>query len=318
MNTRFLIGLVSSILVGLPASASSFAGIPIEEEFVASQWIYVDTSFDMITAFLFSSDGSLDYSSPTLGYYGTFNIDESLPGSFSGSIHGNLNGNYLGELWEFIYAGDVTTEGSSDSKTLNTSFTSSGTWKNGPFKGKTFKDMGTIVEKSDNTADLVITISTDGVDANGNPIKDITGTYNDLKKTKKDGKLNVGGKVTIEVPVVDKDGKPVLDKDKKPKVDKYVETLSIEIDQATKKGNSKLVSKYIRDIVILENTGEFSYDEGTKTGSTSFDLTLKVQPVPAPLPLLGLAAVFAYKKRLKDLSRSVQQRRKLSSKAIRL
>lgn len=317
MNTRFLLGLVSSILVGLPASASTFAGIPIEEEFVASQWIYVDTSFDMITAFLFSSDGSLDYSHPTLGYYGTFNIDEYLPGSFSGSINGNLNGNYLGEQWEFIYAGDVTTEGSSDSKKLNTAFTSSGTWKQGPFKGKTFKDKGTIVEKSDNTADLVITISTDGVDANGKPIKDITGTYNDLKKTKKDGKLNVGGKVTIEVPVVGKDGKPELDENGKEKVDKFVETLSIEIDQATKKGNSKLVSKLI-NIVILENKGEFSYDEGTKTGSTSFDLTLKVQPVPAPLPLMGLAAVFAYKKKLKDLSRTVQQHRKLSSKAILL
>jgi hypothetical protein len=111
--------------------ASTFAGIPIEEEFIVAQWIYVDSSWDSIVTTL-AEENLLDTKS-TLTYEGTFNIFQDSNSDFFGDISGTLSGTYLGDKYEINYLGDVTTEIlSNPGKQLKASFTSSGKWGDDP------------------------------------------------------------------------------------------------------------------------------------------------------------------------------------------
>ena len=152
--------------------------------------------------------------------------------------------------------------------------TSTGEWKKGPYAAKKFKDRGRLVEKPDNKADLELEIETDGV------TDKIKTSATGLDKVKGGGKL----KVTGGIDVTDDKGKTTR------------ETLSIELDQATKTFTSQLKSPFgFLDFVVLKNTGTFTSvkTDGAYHGETAFDLTVTAVPEPSGNWLLLAGALVA-------------------------
>lgn len=267
--------LLSTSLSTAAPLRSTAVPIPIEEEFVVAQQLHADSSLDALVIQLLG-DGLFE-SGAKLHYQGSYQVVETAPGIFSGSYAGMLTGKYLGEDWTFEYSAAMATDA-----LLNKVWTldSKGTWKRGPYKGKSFKDKGKLTEKTDNTADLELEIETDGVS------QKIQTTASNLKKEKGGGKLTVEGKIDI----TDDKGK------------KNRETLSIDLDQASKTFTSKLTSPYLGfDVVVLENAGTFTSSKvGNKiTGDTSFDISIAQVPEPAT-PLLfatGMGGFLASRRR---------------------
>lgn len=262
------IGSVLLLSAGLASAAplkSTAVPIPIEEEFVVAQQLHVDSSLDAIVLQLIG-DG-LFGPGATMHYKGGYEVSESAPGIFAGSYSGILSGSYLGEDWSFEYSAAMATDALLN-KVWN--LDSKGTWKKGPYSGKNFKDKGKLTEKTDNTADLELEIATEGV------TQKIQTTATNLKKEKGGGKLKVEGNIDV-----------TDDKGKKSK-----ETLTINLDQASKTFTSKLTSPVFGfDVVVLENTGSFtSANVGNRmVGDTSFDISIAQVPEPATPLLLGAA-----------------------------
>ena len=264
--TFALIGSALLIPWGLTSAApvkSTAVPIPIEEEFVVAQQLHVDSSWNAVVLELLA-DGLID-AGAKLSYRGSYEIFESVPGSFSGSYKGLLSGTYLGEDWSVEYSAAMITEVLAD-KVWN--LDSMGTWMGGPLAGKKFKDKGKLVEKPDNKADLELEIETEGV---AGPI---VATGKDLKKEKGGGKLKVAGEI---------------------KGSGHTGTIAIDLDQATKTFTSQILH---RGGVVLQNEGSFTVvNDGNRiVGDTSFDILVAQVPEPAtPLLLatgLGCLALF--------------------------
>ena len=276
--------------------ASTFAGIPIEEEFVSLQWLYADISWLNVTNLLTLQ--GFPESDFNVTYNGTFNIFQDSNGDFFGDILGNLSGKYLGEDYSIDYIGVVTTDDLSllngnPNKILDINFTSKGKWKQGPFKGKDFTDMGTIKEAANNQADVSISIT--NLDNNGKPeANPIPGSPLNFKISK--NKDNVKKKLTLKGPVEIPNPE---DPKKKITID-----LEIVLDQMTKKGTSKgTTTKFGFDFDVFKNDCEFTYEEKTPNpknlpnnsslipvgiGSTSCNIFRKT---PEPTSILSLLAL---------------------------
>ncbi len=240
---------------------STAVPIPIEEEFVAAQQLHVDSSLDAVVAQLIGA--GLFQRGATMHYQGRYNITETAPGVFSGSYLGRLSGHYLGEDWSVEYSSAMATDA-----LLNKVWTldSMGQWKKGPYEGKRFTDKGQLIEKTDNTADLAIEITTEGVS------QTIKTTATGLKKEKGGGKLKVAGNFEVE----DDQGK--LHKEK----------VSIDLDQTSKTFTSKVSSSFLGfGVVVLENQGSFTtvVNGMNISGDTAFDIAVAQVPEPAS-PLL--------------------------------
>jgi hypothetical protein len=279
--------------------ASTFAGIPIEEEFVSLQWLYADISWLNVTNLLTLQ--GFPESDFNVTYNGTFNIFQDSNGDFFGDILGNLSGKYLGEDYSIDYIGVVTTDDLSllngnPNKILDINFTSKGKWKQGPFKGKDFTDMGTIKEAANNQADVSISIT--NLDNNGKPeANPIPGSPLNFKISK--NKDNVKKKLTLKGPVEIPNPE---DPKKKITID-----LEIVLDQMTKKGPSKgTTTKFGFDFDVFKNDCEFTYEEKTPNpknlpnnsslipvgiGSTSCNIFRKTPEFTSILSLLALGTL---------------------------
>ncbi|MDL5033503.1 PEP-CTERM sorting domain-containing protein [Pelomonas sp. APW6] len=247
--------------------ATTAVPIPIPEEFVVAQQLHVDSSLDAIVMQLLGA--GLFNGGAKLHYEGRYQVTESAPGVFSGGYLGMLTRSYLGEDWAIEYSSGMATDA-----LLNKvwSLDSKGTWKKGPYKGKTFKDKGKIVEKTDNTADLDIEIETEGVTPK------IKTAATGLKKVKGGGKLTVEGDFTVVGPAGET----------------HEETVGIVLDQATKTFTSEVSSSVFRvGVVVLKNEGTFTVSDCAMScfeGGTAFDITIAQVPEPAT-PLLLTAGV---------------------------
>ena len=309
-------------LVVNPASAVTFAGIPIEEEFVSLQWLYADISWLNVTNLLTLQ--GFPESNFNVTYNGTFNIFQDSNGDFFGDILGNLSGKYLEEDYSIDYIGVVTTDNLSllngnPNKILDINFTSKGKWKQGPFKGKDFTDMGTIKEAANNQADVSISIT--NLDNNGKPeANPIPGSPLNFKISK--DKNNEKKKLTLKGPVEIPDPK---DPKKKITID-----LEIVLDQMTKKGTSKGTTTFVIDIDVFKNDCEFTYEEKTPNpknlpnnsslipvgiGSTSCNIFRKTTESTSILSLLALGTLGAastLKRQLKPSQSTEKETTKVS------
>ncbi|CAG1004971.1 hypothetical protein METP2_03608 [Methanosarcinales archaeon] len=249
--TVVTLGGVTKVSAVTPTPTPNITPIPIEEEFVVAQQLHVDSSWDAIVIQLLQEEGLLD--NTTMHYEGTYNISQNTSGNFSGNYSGILTGMYLGEQWEIEYTSDMETVNFSqeDNKTLIWNLKSKGEWRNGTLKGKKFNDTGTLIEKSDNTAELGLKIKTDGVE--NSTLKNIS-----VKKVKKYGKLLVEGISNETI-----GGK------------KYNNSkFYINLDQEKKKFRSYL--RINKSHILFTNGGNFTVENGN--GSISFDLNFSFIP----------------------------------------
>lgn len=157
---------------------------------------------------------------------------------------------------------------------------SKGRWKKGPHAGKNFTDKGKLTEKTDNTADLEIEITTEGES------RTIKTSATGVKKEKGGGKLKVSGNIEV----ADESGKVNREK------------LTIDLDQASKTFTSKLTSSVFGfGVVVLENEGSFtSIVNGSNiSGDTAFDISIAQVPEPATpwLAAIGVGGLLVSRRR---------------------
>lgn len=275
------------VVFSVPSHAVTFGNVPIEEEFAAAQWSYVDSSLGLILVSL-ANEGFID-TQAVLSYNGEFDIYQDAPESFSGKIVGALRGVYAGEPLSIDYEASVITSpvlAVADVKNmLEFTFSSSGFFNNLP-NSKKYTDSGTFSELDNNTGELTTKVTIN----DGN---ELSATVKKLVKTK----------------VTGFDGFLELDGTFEP--GSCLNTLYLKYDQQTKSGTSQLgvdpkcVSGASVSVYSIYNKCKLkvipkpqtSFADPILQGFTECDFGLA--SVPGPLPLLGVGAAFGYSRKLR-------------------
>jgi len=239
LNPIVVIPILSIFMGVLPTFADE---IPIDEEYMLAQQIHVDASWIPIVLELPNESGLNPQ--PNMSYESTYDISIDPAGDYWGTSSGMLTGEYLSETWDITYDTNLETV-LADGKDKKFTLASSGIWKKGDYAGKLFTDTGTITEKPNNTADLDLKITTEGVPAQ------LSATAQGMTKNQKDGKLTLTGQITIK----DKNGKEkTLD-------------LTFVLDQSTNEFTS-LAEYGILGLDVAKNTG--FYTVAMKPGGQGF------------------------------------------------
>jgi hypothetical protein len=271
---------IAAFVIGVTGlTEAAAAPLSVDEEFAVAQQFHADLAVNLIYAGLI--ENGIRPGASSWMYQGNFDY-AVLNGDVTGAYQGTLSGFLMGESWVSSLSATAT---SNSPPTFNLS--STGTWKRGPYAGKSYTDSGTVVVKDNGKADVdlaVKTVTKEGEGGEEDETVTNSASATDLDVEEKDDKTTVSGEIEVEA------------EGKSRKLD-----AKIILDKKDKTFTSSITYGWF---TVTDNKGTFTVAQ--LTGSTfrgTTDFSIEVTPVPLPpslLLLIGGVLTFAIPRQFRD------------------